>query len=165
MLLLKNIFDTISRMWNDNASYTFIQALFGGLLFFICSESLCFIIHVLQRGWMIEYGYGHRVMKKSERKEYKKKSLVDRVLLVSLYKKAKRKGIFMIMCFSCNLLACIAFLSSIVGYVGCIITRGYGWTMFLLLSGIWCFLITVIIEFFPSFVLRSEREKYPWFKK
>ena len=165
MIPIIKILFIISGMWKDNASFSLAQTLFIGLFFFVCSEALCLVIHILQREMMFEYGYGQKSMSKKGRKKYKKKRLIDRILLLSLYKKAKRKGLFMIMCFSCNLLGCIAFLTSIVGYVGCILTRGFGWTMVLLLSGIWIFIIIGVIEFFPSFVLRSERERYPWFKR
>ncbi|MBQ1892123.1 MAG: hypothetical protein II164_07275 [Firmicutes bacterium] len=157
--------DIISRMWKDNAAFSYVQALLIGFFFFVCSEALCYIIHILQRGFMIEYGYGRRVMKKKERKKYEKTSIFEKLLLIKLYKNAKNKGLFMLMCFSCNILACIASITSVVGFVGCLITKGSGWSMVLVLSGVWAFFITVVIEFFPSFILPSERERYPWFRR
>ena len=159
------MFDTISRMWKDNASFSFVQALLIGFFFFVCSETLCFAIHIIQRGMMIEYGYGRRTMGKKERKKNKQASIYEKLLLIKLYRNAKKKGLFMIMCLFCNTLACIVSIMSVVGFVGCLITKGSGWSMVMVLSGFWLFCITVVLEFFPSFVLPSTREHYPWFKK
>ena len=151
--------DIIIKIWNDNADFTFITALMWGLFLCVCGLAICFVVHYLQREWIIEYGWQNK--ESAVKKRFRKSRIIDRILLFQLYKSPK-KGAFMIMCLAINLLSVLASIFVIVGFVGCCITRGSGWSMTLLLFTGWeLMFISVIIESIPALIcLRSERNRY-----
>ena len=155
------IIDIISKMWNGHAGFSLIGTFCFGLLFFVANEVVCWSIHYVQREFMIEYGY-KKPLTNNERNKLYNSRITDKVFLLKLYNNATKKGLFMLMCLICNILACCGAVAAGIGFLGSCITRGDGWAMTLLVcSGMICLLVTGIIEFFPTLIcLPSERERY-----
>ncbi len=129
------------------------------VLFGLFGLLLCYIVHFLIKQHIIEYGYGKI---KHRRRRFHNLTIVDEILLLSIYKEAPRRGAYLAFC---QILNCIALFGAAVetfAIVSCIVTDFRGWAVLLMAdSGFGTLVLYVLLDFIPSYIcLPSVREHY-----
>ena len=111
----------------------------------------------------MEYGYP-RTENKTMKKKLKNSSFLEKVLMIRLCSNAKRKGIYLWVCWLMNILNILSALIATVGAVGAVITHADGWTGCLLLfPPLACLLGATALLFLPDLIcLPSELQRYRW---
>ena len=98
------------------------------------------------------------------KKKLKNSSFLEKALMIRLCSNAKRKGIYLWVCWLMNILNILSALITTVGAVGAVITHADGWTGCLLLFPPFaCLLGATALLFLPDLIcLPSERQRYRW---
>ena len=152
----------IIELWTSgSANWSLLQSIL--VSFVICSINivLCIINHLIRRGSVLEYGYPELSFE-DRRQKLTKYSTFEKLILIRVIREVNKKGLYLYLLFFFNLLSLISAALEVIGLVACIISRGIGWSLVLLLfPGIGCLFITELIDWIPSTILLpSERKKY-----
>lgn len=148
-------------IWHDSISVGFFQMLLLGLFFLIADTVLFLAMWYMFRGAIIEYGYPKRSRKAMEKK-LKSYSKLEELLLIRLVREAKRRGVFLWINLIFHFVNIVAFLSSVVGFAGAMVTLADGWAFALLLfPEITVLFFTTVLGFVPQMIwMPSERKRY-----
>lgn len=151
----------ITDSWNTDRDYQWWLSILVGLLYLVLNGVLSIALMYVREVNVIEYGYPS-LKSKQLKKKLSKYSFFERILLLRLVLEADRFGIFLLLKLICHWLNLLSLLSTIVGFIGMVISPGAGWAVTLAFYPCWTvFIITQIIEFVPDIIcLRSIRDKY-----
>ena len=154
------IFDRIKELWIDHAMFSWWQAILFGFVFLAIDFFIVLGFSYLNRHDVLEFGYPAKKVKAIIKAD-KKSNLIVRFTLLSLVKEAPKKRFICFFIMMLQWINIFAFLLSVVGYIGTIITLGKGWAMcFLLFPVMIVLFVNSLSQSILSLWLPSERNRY-----
>lgn len=133
-------------------------------IFLICDAVICTANWYAHRGRILEYGYPQVHERKSFRKKLKSNSLLEKMLMYHLCKRAKNHGFYLWFSWLMNVLNVVSAITAFVGFIAIVITHADGWALLLVLFvPFGCLIGTNMLLFIPDLLfLPSERKRYRW---
>lgn len=155
----------IVELWRDNIDIEWWRMLLIGLFLLVANAIIFMATWYLRLSTVKEYGYPKR-SRKALKKRFSTFSAREKLLLIRPTREAEKKGLMLCINLICHYLCLLAFVVSLVGFVGCMVTLADGWAVTLLIiPELAAMGATTAVMFIPELIwLPSERRRYG-FKK
>lgn len=151
----------IVELWRDNIDIEWWRMLLIGLFFLVANAAIFVAMWCCRLSTVKEYGYPKR-KRKTLKKRFAVYSVWDKLWLIRPTCDAERKGLMLGINLICHYLCLFAFVVSLVGFVGCMVTLADGWAVTLLIiPELAAMGATTAVMFIPDLIwLPSERRRY-----
>lgn len=153
--------DRILEMWNEHYSIPWWEAAFFCIAFFIVNLGLFVGFWLMRERVVLEFSCPNTKKYRKLEKKIKSLKLYERLLLIKTTK-AGKMGFLPLLNLLCHWMSILAFLLSVIGFWGVILTHVDGWALTLFIFPvILVTIITVLLELIPHYIyLPSIRRKY-----
>lgn len=151
----------ILALWNDNMDIEWWRMLLIGLFFLVVNAVIFLAMWCWRLSTVREYGYPKR-SRKTVKKRFSVYSTWEKLLLIRPTREAEKKGLGLYMNLMCHYICLLAFVVSLVGFVGCMVTLADGWAFTLLIiPELAAMGFTAAVMFIPDLIWSpSERRRY-----
>jgi len=151
----------LSSLWNQQASYTWWQALLFATFFLLGDGVFFFMTWFLRKETILECGYRKAGIKKIK-KAMKAWQLADKILLRRLASEATENSPMIPLSLFLNYINIALAIVAVVGYISAIFTCGAGWAMALVsFSGLASLFFSTVVTFIPDLLwVPSARRRY-----
>lgn len=141
----------IFPLWNDPGELSLIVSILIGVFLLLCNLACCVGIGVVCYHEITEIGYTQckRMKQKRKNKILKSIPLKEKILMLEVIDKAPSKTIYMFFLLIIYYIDWLVALLCVVSFFCIIFTRGAGWSIVLIFSGLHYLALYIFITFLP----------------